>query len=63
MILPMCCEDSISACAAAASASGNTRWTTGFTLAALEQRPDLLAQRIRDRRLALGRARRAASSR
>ena len=31
MILPMCCEDSINACAAAASASGNTRWTTGFT--------------------------------
>jgi hypothetical protein len=29
--LPMCCEDSINACAAAASASGNTRWTTGFT--------------------------------
>ena len=45
MILPMCCEDSISACAAAASASGNTRWIDRLHLAALEQRPDLLAQR------------------
>ena len=31
MILPMCVLDSISACAAAASASGNTRWMTGFS--------------------------------
>ena len=31
MILPMCALDSISACAAAASASGNTRWITGFS--------------------------------
>ena len=30
MILPTCCEDSISACASAASASGNTRWITAF---------------------------------
>ncbi len=32
MILPMCRDDSISACAAAASARGKTRWITGLTL-------------------------------
>ena len=49
--LPMCWLDSISACACAASAAGNTWWITGLTLAALEQRPDLLAQRRGDRGL------------
>ena len=40
-ILPMCSLDSISACAAAASASGNVRWISGRTAPAFEQRPHL----------------------
>ena len=57
MILPTCCEDSISACAAAASASGKTLVDDGLELAALEHRPDVLAERDRQGELALVRAR------
>ena len=56
-ILPISVPDSISACAFAASASGNVCAIDDLQLALREQRPDLLAQRRGERHLARRRAR------
>ena len=54
-IFPMCADDSISACAFAASSSGNTRVRHGRQLAARVERPHVRLERLRQHDLALER--------